>query len=65
MAAPVFRFRRQIALLPLLSSAHDERSQHVMGDLKTLNPLALFGCARVFEKLNHALRWPVAQYRTL
>jgi hypothetical protein len=33
----------------------DERSQHVMGDLKTLNPLALFGCARVFEKLSHAL----------
>jgi hypothetical protein len=46
---------RQTALLPLLSSANDERSHHVMGDLKTLNLLALLGCARVFEKLSHAL----------
>jgi hypothetical protein len=26
-----------------------------MGDLKTLNPLTLFGCASLFDKLSHPL----------
>jgi len=55
MAAPAFHFLRQTALLSLFSSANDERSQHGMGDLKTLNPRTLFGCASLFDKLSHAL----------
>lgn len=55
MAASASRLLRQMALLQLLLSLNDKHTQRVMGDLKTLNPFALLGCAGVFGKSSHAL----------
>jgi len=52
MAALAFNLLGQVAILQLLSY---ERTQRGPDDPKKLNPLVVFGCARLFQKLNQAL----------